>query len=111
MPAEARQHDHPTSETTQAVGAADPNRADVEAPSGQPGGGEPVYSVFTTWEKRGIALGAAAGGFFSPFTAQIYFPALNVLASDFNVSITQMNLTVTAYMVSHGAELDVYRHC
>ena len=45
----------------------------------------PDYSVFTTWQKRGIVLAAAMGAFLSPLTAQIYFPALNVLASDFGV--------------------------
>lgn len=52
----------------------------------------PDYSVFTTWQKRGIVLAAAMGAFLSPFTAQIYFPALNVLASDFGVSDSQVSL-------------------
>ncbi|ORY59749.1 major facilitator superfamily transporter [Pseudomassariella vexata] len=63
---------------------------------------QPNYTVFTKWEKRGIVMGAAAGAFFSPLTAQIYFPALNLLATDFNVSITQINLTVTTYMIFQG---------
>lgn len=44
-----------------------------------------------TWQKRAIVLGAAAGAFFSPLTAQIYFPALGMLAKDLNVSITQVS--------------------
>ncbi|KAK7982086.1 major facilitator superfamily domain-containing protein [Apiospora saccharicola] len=63
---------------------------------------EPNYSIFTTWQKRSIVLGAAAGAFFSPLTAQIYFPALGMLAKDLNVSITQINLTVTTYMIFQG---------
>lgn len=59
----------------------------------------PNYSIFTTWEKRGIVLGAAAAAFFSPLTAQIYLPALNLLANDFHISEAQANLTVTTYMV------------
>ncbi|KAK8080099.1 major facilitator superfamily transporter [Apiospora hydei] len=50
---------------------------------------QPVYSIFTTWQKRVIVLSAAAGAFFSPLTAQVYFPALGMLAKDFNVSLTQ----------------------
>ena len=50
----------------------------------------PDYSVFTTWQKRGIVLAAAMGAFLSPFTAQVYFPALNVLASDFGVSDSEV---------------------
>jgi hypothetical protein len=57
------------------------------------------YSSFTTWEKRFIVFTATMGAFFSPFTAQIYFPALNSLAKDLNVSYTKINLTMTTYMV------------
>lgn len=61
----------------------------------------PNYSIFTTWEKRSIVLAAAATAFFSPLTAQIYLPALNLLTIDFNISAAQANLTVTTYMVRH----------
>ncbi|KAK7956645.1 uncharacterized protein PG986_005867 [Apiospora aurea] len=57
----------------------------------------PVYSIFTTCQKRVIVLSAAAGAFFSPLTAQVYFPALGMLAKDFNI-----NLTVTTYMIFQG---------
>lgn len=63
---------------------------------------QPLYSTFSLWEKRLIVLGAALSAFFSPLTAQIYFPALNVLADDFRVSISKINLTVTTYMVFQG---------
>ncbi|KAI0159284.1 major facilitator superfamily transporter [Pestalotiopsis sp. NC0098] len=62
----------------------------------------PKYSVFTTWEKRCIVLGAAMAAFFSPLTAQIYLPALNLLAKDFNITEAQANLTVTTYMIFQG---------
>lgn len=62
----------------------------------------PPYSSFTAWEKRMIVLAAAMAAFFSPLTGQIYFPALNVIAKDFNVSASQINLTVTTYMVFQG---------
>ncbi|KAI8964925.1 MFS general substrate transporter [Daldinia sp. FL1419] len=62
----------------------------------------PNYSAFTEWEKRGIVLGAAIGAFFSPLTAQIYLPALTVLAQEFHVTASQINLTVTTYMIFQG---------
>lgn len=62
----------------------------------------PLYSAFTHWEKRLIVLGAALGAFFSPLTAQVYFPALNVVADAFRVGTSQINLTVTTYMVFQG---------
>ncbi|KAI1799567.1 MFS general substrate transporter [Daldinia bambusicola] len=75
----------------------------AEPPSEQPVVDQrPNYSAFTEWEKRGIVLGAAIGAFFSPLTAQIYLPALTVLAREFNVTISQINLTVTTYMIFQG---------
>ena len=63
---------------------------------------EPLYSVFTTGQKRWIAFLAALGSFFSPFTANIYFPALTTLADHFNVSYSLINLTITSYMIFQG---------
>lgn len=57
------------------------------------------YSIFTTTEKRSIVFLAAFGAFFSPLSAQIYYPALDALSRDLHVSITEVNLTVTTYMV------------
>ena len=44
----------------------------------------------------------AFAGFFSPLSANIYFPALNTLARDFNVSAAGINLTITTYMIFQG---------
>ncbi|KAI0532285.1 major facilitator superfamily domain-containing protein [Xylaria digitata] len=57
------------------------------------------YSIFTTTEKRAIVLAAAAGAFFSPLSAQIYFPALDTLSRDLGISVTEVNLTITTYMI------------
>lgn len=59
----------------------------------------PPYSSFSTAKKRYIVATAAGAGLFSSLSAQIYFPALNTLASDLNVSASMINLTVTSYMV------------
>lgn len=90
-----------------------PTGPDQEPPSEQPvtspsPDGDPSqavqapYSSFSLFEKRMIVLGAALSAFFSPLTAQIYFPALNVVAQAFDVSTTQINLTVTTYMIFQG---------
>ncbi|KAI0176402.1 major facilitator superfamily transporter [Hypoxylon sp. FL1284] len=77
--------------------------ASAEPPSEQPiADTQANYSAFTDWEKRGIVLGAAIGAFFSPLTAQIYLPALTVLADEFQVTVSQINLTVTTYMIFQG---------
>ncbi|RYP05391.1 hypothetical protein DL765_009855 [Monosporascus sp. GIB2] len=85
----------------------EPNREELslkEPLSETPGSDNdnPNYSVFTPWEKRGIVLGAALGALFSPLSAQIYLPALPAVASDLDVSIGQINLTITTYMVFQG---------
>ena len=59
----------------------------------------PVHSVFTQNQKRFIVVMASFGGFFSPVSANIYFPALNALAKDLGVTSTLINLTLTSYMV------------
>ncbi|CAK7217571.1 hypothetical protein SBRCBS47491_003204 [Sporothrix bragantina] len=62
----------------------------------------PRYSVYSLWEKRWIVLAVSAAAFFSPVTAQIYLPALNVIAADFRITATQVNLTMTTYMIFQG---------
>jgi hypothetical protein len=57
------------------------------------------YSVFSPGMKRYIVIAASCAGFFSPISSQIYFPAMNTLAKDLNVSISLINLTMTSYMV------------
>lgn len=57
------------------------------------------YSAFTPWQKRFIILAASTGSFISPLTTNIYFPALNTIASSLHVSISDVNLTITTYMV------------
>ena len=60
----------------------------------------PVYSVFTKNQKRFIVIMASWAGFFSPVSANIYYPALNSLARDLRVDNALINLTLTSYMVS-----------
>jgi hypothetical protein len=57
------------------------------------------YSVFTSTQKRLIILTAALASSFSPLSANIYYPALNSIAKDLRVSPSQINLTITTYMV------------
>jgi multidrug resistance protein len=57
------------------------------------------YSNFSQQQKAIIVTLIATAGFFSPFTAFIYFPALQSIASDLNVTIELMNITVTVYLL------------
>ena len=74
---------------------------DLEALSHIPTG-RPIHSVFTKRQKQFIVFMASWGGFFSPLTANIYFPALNALSADLQVSSTLINLTLTSYMIFQG---------
>jgi multidrug resistance protein len=62
----------------------------------------PVHSIFTRKQKIFIVTMASAAGFFSPLSANIYFPALNTLASELHVTNELINLTLTSYMIFQG---------
>ena len=62
----------------------------------------PLYSTFSKPAKRWIVLIVAIAGFFSPLSANIYFPALGYIATELKISIELMNLTITAYLVCQG---------
>lgn len=62
----------------------------------------PVYSIHSLQRQRFIVLLASISAFFSPLTAQIYLPALNVLSHEFAVSEADINLTVMTYMIFQG---------
>ncbi|OCH87253.1 MFS general substrate transporter, partial [Obba rivulosa] len=63
---------------------------------------ERPYSIFTSPEKWLIVCTAAIAGIFSPLTANIYLPAIPIMASAFHKSTELINLTVTVYMVLQG---------
>lgn len=60
------------------------------------------YSAFGQRQKILIVLCATLGGLFSAFSTNIYFPALTTIASELQVSVSQVNLTVTTYMIFQG---------
>ena len=58
-----------------------------------------IYSVFSVRQKKIILVAGSFAAFFSPLSSNVYFPALNTIAKDLHVSISQINLTVTTYQV------------
>lgn len=58
-----------------------------------------AYSSFSKSSKAWITLLVAMSGFFSPLSANIYFPALSYIAQDLHVSLELINLTITAYLI------------
>lgn len=62
----------------------------------------PAYSAFSGGQKRWIIFIAALAGWFSTASSFIYFPAIPFLATDLHVSVENINLTVTAYLIASG---------
>lgn len=59
----------------------------------------PIYTVLPEREKVSMLLIATSVNFLGPVSANIYFPALSSMAKYLNVSNSQINLTITSYMV------------
>jgi len=70
---------------------------------------EKEWSIWTPTETKFVVFAASLAAFFSPVSAQIYFPALDVLAHDMHVSSSLINLSVTTYMVSSAHHSSRYR--
>jgi multidrug resistance protein len=75
-----------------------PSITDVEAGAPSP---DPVvpYTVFTKAERRTITWLVGCSMFFSPFTANIYFPCLEGLQQAVGVNSSLINLTITTYLI------------
>ena len=58
-----------------------------------------VHSVFSSTQKKLIVLTASTAALLSPLASNIYLPALNLIAADLHVSGSQINFTVTSYLV------------
>ncbi|EJD44895.1 MFS general substrate transporter [Auricularia subglabra TFB-10046 SS5] len=63
---------------------------------------EESYSVWSWGEKLVIVSLIGGAGLLSTMGGQVYFPAIPALASAFNVTIEEINLTVTSYLVLQG---------
>lgn len=60
------------------------------------------YSVFSRRQKTWAIFIAAWSGWFSTASSFIYFPAIPFMAAEMNVSVLQINLTVTSYLIASG---------
>ncbi|KAG0701799.1 major facilitator superfamily domain-containing protein [Suillus ampliporus] len=60
------------------------------------------YSIYARPEKWFIVTIASFAALFSPLTANVYLPAIPIIASAFHTSIESINLSVTVYMVLQG---------
>lgn len=63
---------------------------------------EKPYTTFSTCEKWFIVGIASAAAFFSPLSAQIYYPVLPVLTEKYHLTPSLINISVTTYMIFQG---------
>ncbi|SPJ74712.1 related to dityrosine transporter [Fusarium torulosum] len=68
----------------------------------------PAYSTFSKNTKRWILAMVTAASFISPMTANIYFPALNPISKDLDISVSLINLTLTSYMIFQGLSPTIF---
>lgn len=87
--------------TTPGRDQEDPNweRVPAETTPLLPTSSPESYSAFSKTQKRLVILAAALASAFSPLSANIYYPALNSIAKELHVSPSEINLTITTYMV------------
>lgn len=60
----------------------------------------PPYTIFSKRAKLFIVASVSVAGLISPFGAVTFYPALNVLAKQLNVTPSMINIALTTYMVS-----------
>lgn len=69
---------------------------------------QPIYSIYTRQQKIFIVFMSGLGGFFSPLSANTYLPSVPGLSVDLGVSVSLMNLTVTAFLIFQGLAPSFY---
>ena len=99
---EALGHDERGSTKDSVAAAPSTDAAGTRTEAGPDDGPEPPYSSFTHGQKIAITLTVSFLAIISPLSGQVYLPALNSLAEDLHVSVSSINLTITAFMIFQG---------
>lgn len=60
---------------------------------------EEPYSAFNSWQKRWIVILMASVGCLGTLSSFVYFPAIPQLADHLHVSVANINLTITVYLI------------
>ena len=58
------------------------------------------YSIFNPMQRAFIVFFVAGAAAFSTLSSMIYFPAISSVAKDLHISVDDVNLSVTVYMVA-----------
>lgn len=60
---------------------------------------EEPYSTFSSWQKRCVVILMASVGCLGTLSSFVYFPAIPQLADQLRVSVGNINLTITVYLI------------
>ncbi|CZT48345.1 related to synaptic vesicle transporter SVOP and related transporters (major facilitator superfamily) [Rhynchosporium secalis] len=60
------------------------------------------YHVFAKKQKWFVVLTIGAAGLFSGLSSNIYFPSLDAIAKDLNISLASVSFTITSYLIIQG---------
>ncbi|RYP24497.1 hypothetical protein DL765_000517 [Monosporascus sp. GIB2] len=84
--------------------AVDPEKCQRMAQQEEPGSlqPDPPFSIFSRVQKIFIVFIAALTTVIPPLTASIYYPVITELAKDLHVSVADINLTITTYLIIQG---------
>ncbi|KAF3939011.1 hypothetical protein ABW19_dt0205565 [Dactylella cylindrospora] len=63
---------------------------------------EEPYSIFTPSQRIYIVCLTTIAAFFSPFSATTYLPALTPIRNDLGITTTEVNLSLTTYLISQA---------
>ncbi|KAH6972475.1 major facilitator superfamily transporter [Ilyonectria sp. MPI-CAGE-AT-0026] len=63
---------------------------------------EPPYHIFSQKQKWFVIAIIGVAGLFSGLSSNIFFPSLDAIAKDLNVSLNMVSLTITSYLIIQG---------
>ncbi|KAF7553295.1 hypothetical protein G7046_g7133 [Stylonectria norvegica] len=61
-----------------------------------------VFSVYSLWQKRSMVVSVSLFALLSTMSASMYYPALPTVAKELGVSTSEINLSVTTFMILQG---------
>jgi MFS family permease len=57
------------------------------------------WSIWSSKQRKFIILSASFASLLSPLSGQIYFPALDTIAKDLHVTDSQVNISITTFLI------------
>jgi hypothetical protein len=70
------------------------------------GEGDAPFTILSERHKKWTIAITSLVTFVSPVSANIYYPALNEMASELGTTSSKINLTITAFMVGPDRDVD-----